>query len=252
LLLLVVFVGIGIVALIVPADSTVGRTTRILWGVVPISIVMWQFAYSHFEKHRLLVNRSRFWVTNPELTWGVTVELDVDNGVEAFRNTVSLLEPASPRRRRLEATATTAVWQVDGLTLRVAADVADDPIGGSQSLLRVEFVPAPRAFRSWTKLLRSTVFDFLEQVERTVEPTDRKYVAHVSFPGSNPYFGLFVANVSLAAVDRFEIDYFEHRTTDRDLIQVRAEEVRVVSSSAHATKELSLRYLALSPIQTAE
>lgn len=249
LVLLGIFVAVGVVVLVVPNDSHVGRVTTVLWGVIPTSVAIWQYAYSRIETHRLRVNRVRFWLTNPESTWGLSCEFDVENGMDALRVAEGRVQarPAGTRQR-VSASPGNSVWQLDGLTLRIEVDVADDPISDPQTLLRVEFLPSPRAFRTWRRLLGGTVFDLVEQIEQSIRPSRRKYVARVAFPTDNPYFGLFVASISLAQVQRFEIDYFERRATEDDLVQVRADAVRMVTESAHAAKQLSLHYLALQPV----
>lgn len=251
LLLVALFLGLGLLALLVPEESTLGGVTRLLWGMVPISVALWQYTYNRIERHRLWVNRVKFWLTNPESTWGLTCEFDVANGLDALSR-VNILLRDRPRgtSREVSSSSTSAVWQLDGLTMRVVIDVADDPTSDPQTVLRLEFLPVPRAYRAWTRLIRGAVFDLVEQVERDARPSRRKYVAHVSFPEGNPYFGLFVANVTLGEVHRFEVDYFERRAAENDLVQLREHEVRVVTDSAHAAKELSMRYLALHPIET--
>jgi hypothetical protein len=250
LLLLALFLALGIAALVLPGSSRPRRVANVLWGVIPAAVALWEFAYSRLERHRLRANRIWMQLTNPECTWGLTAEFAVDNVTAALKMANELLHSRPTATRSLiSSDPALAVWQVDGLTARFAIDVSDDPlVSGPQGLLRVEFLPAPRAFRTWRRLLGSTVFQIVEKVDSSLRPTERKFSASVAFPRGNPYFGLFVANLAPTDVKRFEIDYFERATTSRDLVQVRADQVRFVTDSANAARELSLHYLALQPV----
>jgi hypothetical protein len=155
----------------------------------------------------------------------------------------------APGDQALSQSPDLSVWQIQGLTLRLVADVAPDPIDGSaQPLLRVEFPPAPRSFRKWRHVISETASAVMDTIEKRVHPVDQKYVVTVGFPGENPYFGLFVNGVARAAVTRFEVDYFEQRATGRDVVRVRKDRMEMVTSSMHAARQLSLHYLALGPV----
>jgi hypothetical protein len=210
---------------------------------------LWEYAYRRIEAHRLLVNRARFWLSNPESRWGLTAEFDVANANLAMQQAVSGLRGLlGPGDQALSQSPELSVWQIQGLTLRLVADFAPDPIDGEDHpVLRVEFPPAPRSFRKWRHVISETASGVMETIERKVQPLEQKYVVSVGFPGENPYFGLFVNNVARAAVTRFEVDYFEQRATGRDVVRVRQDRMEMVTSSMHAARQLSLHYLALGP-----
>lgn len=247
-LLLLVFLAIGGLALVVPQNSKWRDAALVLWGAVPTAAALWQFAYAHLERHRLRANRWWFWVTNPESRWGLVAEFDVLDPIVSLKDANDALAPLKSTANRMLSEATDlVVWQVEGLTLRIAADTAHDPIGGQQGILRVDFPVTHRSFRSWRRIIDTTVAGVLARVEQTVSASDRKFVATVGFPGVNPYFGLFVRSVDSVAVTRFEIDYFEVMASERDLVRVRDDRMELVTSSLHAARQLSLHYLALRP-----
>jgi hypothetical protein len=247
--LVVLFLGVGALALFVPSGSAVHRAALVLWGAIPTAAALWEYAYRRIEAHRLLVNRARFWLSNPESRWGLTAEFDVADPKLAMEQAVSGLQGLlGPGDQALSQSPELGVWQIQGLTLRLVADIASDPLDGDgQPLLRVEFPPAPRSFRKWRHVISETASAVMETIEKRVQPLDQKYVVTVGFPGENPYFGLFVNNVARAAVTRFEVDYFEQRATGRDVVRVRKDRMEMVTSSMHAARQLSLHYLALGP-----
>src|SRR5438874_1644161 len=86
LCLLVIFVAIGVTALLLPVNSRLHDVAILLWGAVPVSVALWDFAYHRIERYRLFINRVRLWITNPESTWGLTAELDVvEDLAQAFQ-----------------------------------------------------------------------------------------------------------------------------------------------------------------------
>lgn len=243
--LLLTILALGLLALIFPTSSTVGRVVLVLWGAVPSSIVIWQYSYNHYERHRLAVNRLVFWLRNPESTWGMTATFDVA-ARRAFETAVETIDHSlGPSDRAVSRSANEAVWQIAGLTVKLASDTASDPIDGEQAVLRVEILRAPRAYRAWQPLISGPVSSLVERVDAAVHPAVRKYTVDIAFPGENPYFGLFINSVQQNAIARVQIDYFEQRATERDLVQVRGDRVTVVTDSLTAARESSLRFLTL-------
>ena len=249
-LLVLIFLGLGALALFVPTSSALHRVALVLWGAIPTAVALWEYAMRRIESHRLLVNRVRFWISNLESQWGLSAEFDVaDQKVAMEAATAALQGMLGQADQVLSQSTELSVWQIRGLTLRLVADIVADPLDGDvQQLLRVEFPLAPRSFRKWHHLISETVSAVMETVEKAVKPVDQKYLVTVGFPGENPYFGLFVNDVVRSAVTRFEVDYFEHRATGSDVVRVRQEKMEMVTSSMHAARQLSLHYLALLPI----
>src|SRR5258708_27757545 len=62
-----------------PAASAVRDTAWILLTAIPLVAFLLQYAYVHVPNWRLRVNRWRLVAMNPESSWGLTVELDVEN-----------------------------------------------------------------------------------------------------------------------------------------------------------------------------
>lgn len=245
--LLVIFLTVGLVALLVPSSNEFRRVALVLWGAIPTATALWEYAYRRIEAHRLLVNRVRFWLLNPESQWGLTAEFDVADPKLAMERAVAGLKSVlTPADQTLSRSPERSVWQIQGLTLRLEADVAPDPLGeDDHALLRVEFPMTPRSFRRWRNVISETASAVMDTIERCIQPLDQRYVVTVGFPGENPYFGLFVNNVARAAVTRFEVDYFEQRATGRDVVRVRKDRMEMVTSSMHGARQLSLHYLAL-------
>lgn len=243
--LLLTIVGLGALTLIFPTGTPVGRVVYVLWGAVPATIALWQYSYHHYELHRLAVNRSMFWLRNPESTWGMTATFDVQEA-SAFDTAAHAIDLAlAEGDHRISDSPGEGLWQIAGLTVRLVADVAADPIAGEQRVLRLVVVRAPRAFRAWPGLIGGPVSTLIESLDCVLHASNRQLVVDIGFPGDNPYFGLFLNRVHQSAVTRVAIDYFEQRASERDLVRVRRDRVTIITQSPTAARELSVRFLAL-------
>lgn len=248
-ILAILFLGIGALALL-SADWRIHDAVLVLWGAVPSSVALWNYAYQRIERHRLAVNRAVFWVTNPESTWGLTAELFTSRPLaDVHERANEVLRGFGHGATRLSETADVSVWQINGSTVRVSGSSIPDPHGGEEvGVIRIEFPPTPRSFRAWGPAIRDTVTVVVDRVVDAVRPDRQKYVVDVGFPGANPYFGLFVTSVGQAAVTAFQIDFVERRAHADDLVRVRKDRLELVTSSMHSARELSLYYLALKEV----
>lgn len=238
-------IGLGVLALRLPANSGTGQAARILWGVLPIALAAWQFSYHRIERHRLAVDRFLFWLWNRESEWSLVGEFDVPDLAGAFTTAtqaISALAGAVP----LASHAGTAVWQVEGSTVRLVGESAAGGVG----VIRVEFPPAPRQFRAWPRVIEGVVDVVMTAVQDVVPAGPRKFVATVGFPGVNPYFGVFVAHAPLAAVRRFEIELIEPVQAGGNRVLVRQTTIEIVTSSMSAVRSLSRRYLSLRAVES--
>lgn len=251
ILLAVLFALIGTLVLLVPSTSALHDVALVLWGAVPVAVALWDFAYHRIETHRLRVNRLRFWLTNPESAWGMTAEFETRMRLEAAMTlageavTPLLVAPDA----RLSHTSGESVWHIRGMTVRISAEVASNPYEGDKNIIRVEFPIMHRSYRSWSDVIRDTVTVVADRIDSAVEPLSRKFVVQVGFPGKNPYFGLFVTDIGLHAVTRFELDYWEQRAHERDLVRVKKDRMELITETMYAARELSLYYLALHGVE---
>ena len=55
IVLVVLFLGVGALALLVPSGSAVHRVALVLWGAIPIAAALWEYAYRRIEAHRRAV-----------------------------------------------------------------------------------------------------------------------------------------------------------------------------------------------------
>jgi len=247
--LLVVIALLGAAALWLPANSTARRFALVMWGAVPTAVAIWQYCYVRVEKHRLFVDRTLFWLMNRESTWSLTAEFDVDDVELRFTEASAALLQLNGSRK-LSGGQKAEVWQINGTTVRLAADVASDPLRDT-GVLTIEFPPAPRQFRVWPRVINETVDAVVSVVQDRLPAGKKKFVARVGFPGENPYFGLFISNVPLTTVKKFDIEIAEVTMSDTASVLVHKDRVDLVTSSMSSTRQLSLRYLALRSMEAA-
>jgi hypothetical protein len=233
-------------AWLLPPDSGVRKAAVLLWTLVPVALAICQYLYARVERFRLALNRGRFWVSNPESTWGLTTEYQVDDAFLAWKDAAEALEGMLRRGdKALTRADGNGVWITQGMTVQVALDTYSDPFDGEQAILRVEIPPVARPFRTWHKAIQDEAVPLVERIERALSPRARKFITRVTFPGDNPYFGLFIAQVGRTAVTRVDVEYFEQSAGEKDAVRVLADRLEVVTSSLLSAQRLSLRYLTL-------
>lgn len=248
LLLIATFVVIGAAVFLVDPASRLGRSTQLLWGAIPTSAALWQFAYSRHERWRLWTNRMLLWLTNRRLTWGLSVEFEVGDERAALERVGEVLRSSMTEGDSVLSSADdTLVLQLGGLTVRARSDRYCGPDGEEEGLVKVDVPLAPRGFRDWRRAVDDTVPTLLERIERAISPTRQKHVARVRFEGANPYYGLFVNGVPEADLLKFDVEYTEHRPS-ADVIRVRKDQVQIVSGSVQSSRRQSMHYLGLQPI----
>lgn len=249
LILLIVTIGIG--TIIVSPDSRAGRWIALIWGAVGVSSAIWQWTYHHVEAQRLRVNRASAWLRNPEVTWGLEVEYDVDDAREALASAQAILTGrTTPTDKLLSTSEHNLVAQLDGVTVRLEVDQSANELE-STAVLRLDIPTSPRAWRGWKSFIDETVPPVLEDIDQAIAPSDRKYTVEIGFPKANPYFGLFVNQVPATSLIRFNLEYFEHPNRTGARIRVHSDKVQIVTNSPSSSRVLSLRYLTLQPTEEA-
>jgi hypothetical protein len=197
------------------------------------------------------VNRWRLVVTNPESSWGLTVELDVENaktGAAAANEAIADVKSS----RQLASDAHVTVWTVNDTTVGISGESDTDMLGDDRDHVRIEVPTVRRAFRGLDSAIQTELAPVLQRVEQAVHPTHGKYVVRIHFPKVNPYFGLFVADLAPEAVSRFDIECIETDATNEvEVVSVKRDRIEIVASSLLAAQRLSLHYLSLQPMKKA-
>jgi hypothetical protein len=249
LIVLALFVG----AIALGTKGRFGTAVVFTATAVPTAIAVGQYLYAHVDRWRLFVNRSRLRLTNPEASLAYTVDYTVESLIAAHAAISGFLDAANDGKqtRRLSKTADGEVWLWQGATLQIHYTEFTDPVDGSSNIVRLQ-VPSIRAsYRGIDKAIREDVGGLLAHLEREVQASRRKYVVTLGFPDENPYFGLLVNRVNRDMVHRFDIDIFETTSTrtGTDRVRIHKDSLEVVSSTAHDTQLLALRYVSCQPVQ---
>jgi hypothetical protein len=242
----VAFVALALLALFLPEQSSLRKAARTAWTVVPIAIAITQYMYARVERFRFALNRLYFRIINPESTWGISAEFEVDDPASSWAHVEQWVDQTIKKRDRvLSRTSDTIVWVAKGTTFRIAKDLTLDDIDSPEVILRVDLPPVTRAYRSWERAIQDQAVPLIGKLEDLVRPREKKFVSKVTYPGDNPYFGLFLSQVSKSAVARVDIEYFQQSPDGRDTIRIRNDRVEMITSTLLAAQRLSLRYLTL-------
>lgn len=240
-------------ALFLSEDSRFSDVFQLLAGVVPTLVALFQYVYNRVERWRLWVDRLRLRAGNAESQWAVRVEFAVQDARAARDQVESLLNGggrSGAEARLLAGEGRARVWLWRGETVRLLVTAAPEPLDeGYQEVLILEIPSVRTAYRSLERWIRDDFGSLLAALERDLGCNSAKYTVGVGFASGNPYFGLFVSNVSQSVVSRFEIDLreVEPATGERDVVRIRRDRIDLVTATAHSAERLSLRYLALRP-----
>lgn len=245
LILVIGIVGLVIAVQLLPADSALGRNARLLWVVVPSALAVWEYSYARVRGHRLLVQRIRMMVLNPECAWSMTAEYDTEVTRQAAGKALELAGPRSATEVRvLSKSSDRIVYQAEGMTVVVAWETTTDLLDHA-NVVSVDVPESRHSYRRWKSIIGESVPALLERVDRDLEPSARKYAARVTFGRINPYFGLFATGPAVEEVVRFQLE--QHVAWKGSIVVVTVDKagIRLVSDSFEAIRVLSLRYLAV-------
>lgn len=248
-ILILIIAALGVGVLVVDPTSKAGRWVVVLWGIVPASVAIWQYCYARIERHRLWVNRTRLWLTNPQVSWGLEAEYETADAKASFGAVLAALSTQMTKADSiLSSSSSVVVAQISGLTIRLTIDEFRSPMDDVSQIVRFDVPVAVHAWRGCRDVVDSLVPRLLEDVERAVQPTTRKFVIDIGFLGDNPYFGLLIKDVPEARLVRFDIEYFERPEQTGAVTRVHRDRIQIVANSIHSGRSLSLHYLALQPV----
>jgi hypothetical protein len=247
LIAIIVVLGIGV--LIVDPTSRTGRWIVVLWGIIPASVAIWQYCYTHIERHRLWVNRVRLWLSNPQVSWGLEVEYETVDAMRSFQAAQAAMRAQmGDQDDILSSSDDLFVAQFNGMAVRLGIDLFESPMDDATQIVRLDFPLAQYSWRWCRRLVDSAVPRLLEEVERAIQSAGSKFVIDIGFADRNPYFGLLVRDVPEASLVRFDIEYFQRPDRSGAVIRVHRDRIRVVATSIHSSRTLALHYLSLQPV----
>lgn len=245
IILVLVVVGLVIAVKLLPADSALGRNARFLWVIVPSAIALWEYSYARVRGHRLLVQRIRMMLLNPECAWSMTAEYETQITRSAAGQALEQVGPRSASDVRiLSASSDRVVYQAEAMTIVLAWEATTDPFDDAH-VVNVEVPESRHSYRRWKSVIGESVPALLENVDRDLEPSARKYSARVSFDNANPYFGLFATGPAVDEVVRFQLEQHVRWKGSTVVVTVDRSGISLVSDSFEAIRALSLRYLAV-------
>jgi hypothetical protein len=115
-------------------------------------------------------------------------------------------------------------------------------------ILSLESTQTEMPFRTWEHIL-SSLSSFFHELEEALKPDFKKYTCKVLFPGTNPYFGLFLRKARIP--DRARFTYFTVEFTENvggidEVVHIGKSDVSIVAEQIAGWQHLANRYIALS------
>lgn len=221
---------------------------NLLFLLIPFLIAL----VKHLPRVYLFLQRLRYQVTNQETIWRLSLEFygtfDADRIqglvhelVQENREQNSLLQSA--RYRHVLRYGRT-------LTIELALDEGDlgvpEAVGDSGQRLAITVMDQRVGYRSSKRVIERTLVPLFERMWNELKPERGKYTMSVAFEGPNPFFGLYIQQMSLDQVREFTFVFTVPTANRSDYVRVEKGDMTVVSSTLEGFRQAAMACLAFS------
>jgi hypothetical protein len=209
-----------------------------------------EFTYRHWDKLYFNVERLRLRFLGAGTTCSFEAEFKVPDVAPAkVKQLADDLRAADKASRLLAQEPMKIVFQTQGMTVAVSGHAAGAVTAISDdATVVVQIVEATWPFRKALQVASEQAPALFEQASKALRADREKYTVDVRFQAGNPYFGFFVRNLNLAAVDRFVVEM--HLEVQGDpkaaFLQANNNHLTIVTQKSSILAAMSKRYLALS------
>jgi len=209
-----------------------------------------QLAYRHWDRFYFLVERTRLRLLGAGATCSFDAEFKVpDINAERVKQLADDLRAGDKASRLIAQESMKVVFQMQGMTVAVSGHARGEvtPVSDSATLV-VQIVEATWPFRKAIQVASESAPALFEQASKTIAATGEKYSVDVRFGAGNPYFGFFVRNLNLAAVDRFIVEMHLEAQGDPKAAFLHANNhhLTITTRKSSILASVSKRYIALS------
>lgn len=242
---------LGLLGLLVwrlPEDHTLATIAEVLLVAVPAVWVLVQWAYDRVDGFRLQLTRLRYWVGNQQMRWSFQGEFILTDGDDVGLAWKAAQETVTSHCGEGDGLVAEGLgqmaWHLSGLTLRLERDA----LHTGRPILRAHWMELPRSYRVWRTALGRTVVPLLDELERSIDVEEVKYVVRTRFAHGNPYYGLLIARHREDVVHRFDIIVKSRVGIHESNVRITADGIEIVGFNLHAVHQAARRYLALGAI----
>jgi hypothetical protein len=209
-----------------------------------------QLAYRHWDRFYFAVERLRLRFTGAGATCSFEAEFKVPEvDPTKVKQLADDLRAADKSSRLIAQEPMKIVFQMQGMTVAVSGHASGGvtPVSDSATLV-VQIVEATWPFRKALQVASEGAPALFEQASKAIAATGEKYTVDVRFGAGNPYFGFFVRNLNLAAVDRFIVEMHLEAQGDPKAAFLHANNhhLTITTRKSSILASMSKRYIALS------
>jgi len=206
----------------------------------------------HVPRLYLLLARIKYFITNQETIWRLSLEFygTFDNArVEEVVHEVMQEDPG--QNSLLQSEGNVYVFRYRRtFTIEITLD---DPGLGVPSAagepgqrLAVTVMDQRVSYRSSKRMIERTLVPFFEWLWNEFGAERGKYTMNVAFEGPNPFFGLYIQQMSLDRVREFTFVFTVPTANAGDYVRVEKGDMTVVSSTLEGFRQAAMTCLAFS------
>jgi len=207
----------------------------------------------HLPRVYLLVQRVRYWITNQETVWRLSLDFQGNFDGERIRELVHGIVQENPEENSLlRSAADHHVFRYNrtvtvGLDL-VRLDVAvPDEIGESDQTLAISILDQRVSYRGSKRMIEGVLVPFFERLWNELRPDHGKFSMNVAFEGPNPFFGLYIEQMNLDQVREFTFVFTVPTANQGDYVRVEKTDMTLVSSTLDGFRRAAMTCLAFTP-----
>ncbi len=221
---------------------------NLLFLLIPFLITL----IKHLPRVYLTLQRLRYLVTNQETIWRLSLEFfgkfERDR-VEALVREIVQEDPS--QNSLVQSSEDHHVFRYRR-TFSVELDLDDAAVGlpeeagESGQRLSITVMDQRVSYRSSKRMIEGTLVPFFERLWTEFKPDRGKYTMNVAFEGPNPFFGLYIQQMSLDRVREFTFVFTVPTANAGDYVRVEKEDMTVVSSTLEGFRQAAMTCLAFS------
>lgn len=245
IVLLYVVLAVGLV-LLLGFDLRTGLDLVILaCAIIPAIIKKSQKLY-------LIYSRLRYYVRNIETTWNLTFSLQGHFDLASINNYVKNLVLSDPKCNEILSLSPTRllirynkVFTIEFLVSENIDEIfSPDFTPVDAEVLHVTILDQQISYYRSKVIIEEVIIPLFEGIHNEFKPDKAKYTMKIDFERGNPFFGIYMQQLSLDSVREFSFIFTIPSGNKEDYIKVEKEKMTIVSPSLNGLRRAALTALA--------
>lgn len=225
-----------LVALVAAASllfATFGPSLRTFLDLVLVVLALMPMIIKHTPKLHLALAKASFRIKNSAVTWDLNVRYAALTKPLSLDEILAQLATRSGEgftlRYRTESQASATLFR--NLTVEISKYHPFDPEGSSELEITLGITPVAIGYRESQVFLDERLVPTLNIVKDLLAPEWVSYTLRVDFGSVNPFFGLYVQQLSLEYVKDFMFEFKVPSITNQGTVTVGKQHLTVVAAT---------------------